>query len=106
MMLEADLDLFNIVAVSDFNMGAMENKSLNVFNSRLILASKETASDVDFNRIEGVVAHEVSAGERRPWRAHTNPPTVARAPTHHRLRPASLRGAVPTTTRAPTHLAH
>jgi len=46
------------VAVSDFNMGAMENKSLNVFNSRLVLASKETASDVDFNRIEGVIAHE------------------------------------------------
>jgi aminopeptidase N len=56
--LEYDLDLFNIVAVPDFNMGAMENKSLNVFNSRLVLASTRTASDLDFNRIEGVVAHE------------------------------------------------
>ena len=56
--LEYDLDLFNIVAVADFNMGAMENKSLNIFNSRLVLASTKTASDLDFNRIEGVVAHE------------------------------------------------
>ena len=56
--LEYDLDLFNIVAVDDFNMGAMENKSLNVFNSRLILASPETASDLDFGRIEGVIGHE------------------------------------------------
>jgi aminopeptidase N len=56
--LEYDLDLFNIVAVADFNMGAMENKSLNVFNSRLVLASTRTASDLDFGRIEGVVAHE------------------------------------------------
>ena len=56
--LEYDLDLFNIVAVPDFNMGAMENKSLNVFNSRLVLASTRTASDLDYNRIEGVVAHE------------------------------------------------
>ena len=56
--LEYDLDLFNIVAVSDFNMGAMENKSLNIFNSRLILASTRTASDLDYGRIEGVVAHE------------------------------------------------
>mmetsp|Transcript_58238 Transcript_58238/g.185534 ORF Transcript_58238/g.185534 Transcript_58238/m.185534 type:complete len:495 (-) Transcript_58238:8-1492(-) len=56
--LEYDLALFNIVAVDDFNMGAMENKSLNIFNSRLILATPETATDVDFGRIEGVVAHE------------------------------------------------
>ncbi|CAG9464309.1 unnamed protein product [Pedinophyceae sp. YPF-701] len=56
--LEYDLDLFNIVAVDDFNMGAMENKSLNIFNSRLVLASPETATDVDFYRIEGVVGHE------------------------------------------------
>jgi aminopeptidase N len=56
--LEYDLDLFNIVAVSDFNMGAMENKSLNIFNSRLILATPNTASDMDFNRIESVVGHE------------------------------------------------
>ena len=91
--LEYDLDLFNIVAVDDFNMGtrvqilfrrylcslssfsqffaylsssskkytqpgAMENKSLNIFNSRLILASPDTASDTDFNNIEGVVGHE------------------------------------------------
>ena len=56
--LEYDLDLFNIVAADDFNMGAMENKSLNVFNSRLVLASPETASDFDYNRIEGVIGHE------------------------------------------------
>ena len=56
--LEYDLSLFNIVAVDSFNMGAMENKSLNVFNSRLVLASTETASDLDYNRIEGVIAHE------------------------------------------------
>lgn len=56
--LEYDLDLFNIVAVDDFNMGAMENKSLNVFNSRLVLATPDTATDGDFNRIEGVVGHE------------------------------------------------
>lgn len=56
--LEYDLDLFNIVAVDDFNMGAMENKSLNIFNSRLVLASPQTATDMDFARIEGVVGHE------------------------------------------------
>ncbi|MBM3485523.1 MAG: aminopeptidase N [Alphaproteobacteria bacterium] len=56
--LEYDLDLFNIVAVSHFNMGAMENKSLNVFNARYILADPETATDLDFARIEAVVAHE------------------------------------------------
>lgn len=56
--LEYDLDLFNIVAVDDFNMGAMENKSLNVFNSRLVLATPDTATDSDFGRIEGVVGHE------------------------------------------------
>ena len=55
---EYDLDLFNIVAVSDFNMGAMENKGLNVFNSRYILADPEVATDDDFDGIEGVVAHE------------------------------------------------
>ena len=56
--LEYDLDLFNIVAVDDFNFGAMENKSLNIFNSRLVLASKDTATDLDYHRIEGVVGHE------------------------------------------------
>jgi len=56
--LEYDLDIFNIVAVRDFNMGAMENKSLNIFNEKLILASAETATDVDFERVENVVAHE------------------------------------------------
>eukprot|EP00201_Polytomella_parva_P017564 CAMPEP_0175071488 /NCGR_PEP_ID=MMETSP0052_2-20121109/19273_1 /TAXON_ID=51329 ORGANISM="Polytomella parva, Strain SAG 63-3" /NCGR_SAMPLE_ID=MMETSP0052_2 /ASSEMBLY_ACC=CAM_ASM_000194 /LENGTH=948 /DNA_ID=CAMNT_0016338669 /DNA_START=224 /DNA_END=3070 /DNA_ORIENTATION=- len=56
--LEYDLDLFNIVAVDDFNMGAMENKSLNIFNSRLVLASPETATDGDYARIESVVGHE------------------------------------------------
>jgi len=56
--LEYDLDLFNIVAVDDFNMGAMENKSLNVFNSRLVLASPDTATDIDYERIQGVIGHE------------------------------------------------
>ncbi len=55
---EYDLDVFNIVAVSDFNMGAMENKGLNIFNDRLILASPETATDANFEAIESVVAHE------------------------------------------------
>ncbi|KAF5478236.1 hypothetical protein F2P56_004816 [Juglans regia] len=56
--LEYDLDLFNIVAVPDFNMGAMENKSLNIFNSKLVLASPETASDGDHAAILGVIGHE------------------------------------------------
>ena len=55
---EYDLDQFNIVAVSDFNMGAMENKGLNIFNSRYILADKETATDADFDAIAAVVGHE------------------------------------------------
>jgi len=55
---EYDLDDFNIVAVSDFNAGAMENKGLNVFNTRYILADPETATDSDYDAIEGVVAHE------------------------------------------------
>ena len=55
---EYDLDLFNIVAVSDFNMGAMENKGLNVFNTRYILADPDTATDMDYDGIAGVVAHE------------------------------------------------
>jgi len=55
---EYDLDLFNIVAVADFNAGAMENKGLNVFNTRYILADPETATDADYDAIEGVVAHE------------------------------------------------
>ena len=55
---EYDLDLFNIVAVSDFNMGAMENKSLNIFNTALVLAHQDTATDQDFIRVEGVIAHE------------------------------------------------
>jgi len=55
---EYDLDLFNIVAVRDFNFGAMENKGLNIFNSSLILADAETATDADFEAIEAVVGHE------------------------------------------------
>ena len=55
---EYDLAIFNIVAVSDFNFGAMENKGLNIFNSRYILADAETATDGDFDAIAGVVAHE------------------------------------------------
>jgi aminopeptidase N len=56
--LEYDLDVFNIVAVSDFNMGAMENKGLNIFNTRYVLAKPETATDGDFQGIEAVIAHE------------------------------------------------
>ena len=55
---EYDLDLFMIVAVDDFNMGAMENKGLNVFNSKYVLASAETATDRDYELIESIVAHE------------------------------------------------
>ncbi|WP_170002228.1 aminopeptidase N [Pseudopontixanthobacter vadosimaris] len=55
---EYDLDLFNIVAVSDFNMGAMENKGLNVFNTKYVLADPETATDGDYDAVEGVIAHE------------------------------------------------
>jgi aminopeptidase N len=55
---EYDLDLFNVVAVSDFNMGAMENKGLNVFNTRYVLADPETATDADYDAIEGVIGHE------------------------------------------------
>ena len=55
---EYDLDLFNIVAVADFNMGAMENKGLNVFNTRYVLADPETATDGDFDAVEGVIGHE------------------------------------------------
>lgn len=55
---EYDLDLYNIVAVSDFNMGAMENKGLNVFNTKYVLADTDTATDADFDGVEGVIAHE------------------------------------------------
>ncbi|MGB0867887.1 MAG: aminopeptidase N, partial [Granulosicoccaceae bacterium] len=53
-----DLDVFNIVAVDDFNMGAMENKGLNIFNSKYVLADQQTATDADFQNIESVIAHE------------------------------------------------
>ena len=56
--LEYDLDEYNIVAVRHFNMGAMENKSLNVFNSKLVLADAETATDGELERVESVIAHE------------------------------------------------
>ena len=55
---EYDLDIFMIVAVSDFNMGAMENKGLNVFNDKYVLAIPETATDQDYSGVEGVIAHE------------------------------------------------
>lgn len=56
--LEYDLDIYMIVAVDDFNMGAMENKGLNIFNSKLVFASPETATDVDYINIESVIGHE------------------------------------------------
>ena len=55
---EYDLDIFQIVAVSDFNMGAMENKGLNIFNTSCVLASPETSTDANFERIEAIIAHE------------------------------------------------
>ena len=55
---EYDLDVFNIVAVDDFNMGAMENKGLNIFNSSCVLASPDTSTDQNYERIEAIVAHE------------------------------------------------
>ncbi len=55
---EYDLDIFQIVAVSDFNMGAMENKGLNIFNTSAVLASQDTSTDANFARIEGIIAHE------------------------------------------------
>ena len=55
---EYDLDLFNIVAVADFNSGAMENKGLNIFNTRYVLADPDTATDGDYDGIESVIAHE------------------------------------------------
>ena len=56
--LEYDLNLFNIVAIDDFNMGAMENKGLNIFNSAAVLATPETATDMNYERIESIIAHE------------------------------------------------
>ena len=55
---EYDLEVFNIVAVSDFNMGAMENKGLNIFNDKYVLADADTATDTDFANIEAIIAHE------------------------------------------------
>ncbi|SFO37007.1 aminopeptidase N [Roseovarius lutimaris] len=55
---EYDLDIFNIVAVDDFNMGAMENKGLNIFNSSCVLSTAETSTDANFERIEAIIAHE------------------------------------------------
>ncbi|TVQ32226.1 MAG: aminopeptidase N, partial [Geminicoccaceae bacterium] len=56
--LEYDLDVYNIVAVSDFNMGAMENKGLNVFNTSATLARRDTSTDADFVNVERIIAHE------------------------------------------------
>ena len=55
---EYDLSVYNIVAVDDFNMGAMENKGLNIFNSKYVLANQQTATDVDYEGIESVIGHE------------------------------------------------
>ncbi|MCG6856493.1 MAG: aminopeptidase N [Salaquimonas sp.] len=55
---EYDLDVFNIVAVSDFNMGAMENKGLNIFNDKYVLADERIATDLDYANIEAIIAHE------------------------------------------------
>ena len=63
--LEYGLDLFNIVVVPDFNMGAMEKKSLNIFNSRLVLASPQTATDADYAAILGVIGISTTGMETR-----------------------------------------
>ncbi len=55
---EYDLDVYMIVAVNDFNMGAMENKGLNIFNAKYVLANEETATDIDFQNVEAVIGHE------------------------------------------------
>jgi aminopeptidase N len=55
---EYDLNVFNLVAVNDFNMGAMENKSLNVFNAKYVLADKDTATDTDYELIQAIIGHE------------------------------------------------
>ncbi|NQD38079.1 aminopeptidase N [Permianibacter sp. IMCC34836] len=55
---EYDLDIYQIVAVSDFNMGAMENKGLNIFNTKYVLANRETATDTDYEGVESVIGHE------------------------------------------------
>ena len=55
---EYDLDVYHIVAVNDFNMGAMENKGLNIFNTAVVLAKPTTATDTDYERVQGVVGHE------------------------------------------------
>ena len=62
--LEYDLDEFNLVAVRHFNMGAMENKSLNIFNSKLVLADSETATDAELERIESVIGMNISTIDR------------------------------------------
>jgi aminopeptidase N len=56
--LEYDLDFYHVVVTNDFNMGAVENKSLNIFNSKYVLARPETATDIDYQGIEGVIGHE------------------------------------------------
>ena len=56
--LECDLCTYNVVAVDDYNMGAMENKGLNVFNTACVLAKPTTATDADYERVQAVVAHE------------------------------------------------
>ena len=55
---EYDLDVFNVVAVSDFNMGAMENKGLNIFNTSCVLAAPDVATDAAYERVEAIIGHE------------------------------------------------
>ena len=56
--LECDLEVYNVVATNDFNMGAMENKGLNIFNSAYVLADPKSATDTDYENILGVIGHE------------------------------------------------
>ena len=87
--LEYDLDVYNIVAVGDFNMGAMENKGLNVFNTACVLAKSDTATDGDFERVQGVIAHE-----RTAW--------VSTIDQEHRTAVAQAQGDAPASGKEPS----
>jgi hypothetical protein len=87
--LEYDLDVYNVVAVNDFNMGAMENKGLNVFNTAYILASPETATDTDYERVQGVIrARVLSQLDWEPRHVPRLVPAHAQGGSHGVPRPA------------------
>jgi hypothetical protein len=88
--LELDLDRFMIVAVGDFNMGAMENKGLNIFNTKYVLANPRIATDVDFANIEAVVGHEYPQLDRQPRHLPRLVPAVAEGRPDRVPRPGIL----------------